>query len=254
MSENTIELKSLEEIPAAAWRKLAEKRIFFGHKSVGYNIIAGIKDLMRENPAIKLNIVESIDPTDFNRPLFAHSALGENRNPASKCEAFSQVTQSGIADKVDVASFKFCYADISEQTSIKEVFENYKQTLQKLTKRYPGKIFVHFTVPLKAVKPESRLKAVINKLKRKPSVTADNIQRNLFNDLMRREYSGKEPLFDIALYESVLPNGRQQIFRRDNVVYSALANQYTDDGGHLNEAGRKHIAEQLLILLVNLVQ
>ena len=35
-------------------------------------------------------------------------------------------------------------------------------------------------------------------------------------------------------------------------IYYSMAPEYTTDGGHLNETGRKRVAEQLLIFLANL--
>ncbi|HSA96105.1 MAG TPA: hypothetical protein VLJ16_08640, partial [Acidobacteriota bacterium] len=36
----------LEAVPQEKWDSLAQKRIFFGHKSVGFNIISGLEDVM----------------------------------------------------------------------------------------------------------------------------------------------------------------------------------------------------------------
>ena len=40
-----IMLQSIDDVPQEYWAKLAEKRIFFGHMSVGYNMINGIEDI-----------------------------------------------------------------------------------------------------------------------------------------------------------------------------------------------------------------
>jgi len=50
---NKISLPSIDDVPKEYWAKLAEKKIFFGHKSVGYNIIDGIADVMSERDYIK---------------------------------------------------------------------------------------------------------------------------------------------------------------------------------------------------------
>ena len=49
----------LKNVPASSWKALFEKKIYFGHQSVGFNIMDGITDLMKEYPDIKLNIVET---------------------------------------------------------------------------------------------------------------------------------------------------------------------------------------------------
>ena len=81
---------------------------------------------------------------------------------------------------------------------------------------------------------------------------AGNIKRNEFNDLVRKEYTGKEPVFDLAMVESTYSNGSRNRFKADGNAYSALVPEYSHDGRHLNETGRKKVAEQLLIFLANL--
>ncbi len=59
MSEKTTTFASIKDVPESAWKNLSEKRIFFGHQSVGFNIINGIKDIIKENPKVKLTIVKT---------------------------------------------------------------------------------------------------------------------------------------------------------------------------------------------------
>lgn len=33
--------KSIKDVPDSTWKKLSEKKIYFGHQSIGYNIING---------------------------------------------------------------------------------------------------------------------------------------------------------------------------------------------------------------------
>jgi hypothetical protein len=66
------------------------------------------------------------------------------------------------------------------------------------------------------------------------------------------QYLDKEPVFDLAMVESTYSNGSRQKFRYKGKTYHALIPEYSHDGRHLNENGRKIVAEQLLILLANL--
>ena len=59
MSEKNISYDTIKDVPASIWEKLSQKKIYFGHQSVGFNIMDGVQDLMKEHPAIKLNIVET---------------------------------------------------------------------------------------------------------------------------------------------------------------------------------------------------
>jgi lysophospholipase L1-like esterase len=70
--------------------------------------------------------------------------------------------------------------------------------------------------------------------------------------LLRKNYEGKEPVFDLARIESTRPDGTRETFTQDGKTYYALVPAYTKDGGHLNKLGRKKVAEQLLLLLVSL--
>ena len=59
-------------------------------------------------------------------------------------------------------------------------------------------------------------------------------------------------MFDLAAYESTGPDGGRAGVMRDGQAIPALAPGWTDDGGHLNAAGRQRIAEQFLAFLAHL--
>ena len=251
MPEKTTPLPSIKDVPASVWEKLAQKKIYFGHQSVGYNIIDGIKDLMKEYPQIRLNIVETTDPADFKAGIFAHSRVGKNTDPKSKVNEFVKFVENGIGNKADIAFFKLCYIDITELTGIKEVFKNYKSSLAQLKKKNPKTIFIHLTTPL--TRRQTGIKTWIKNIIGRPiGGVDDNIKRNELNELLRNEYSGKEPIFDLAAVESTYPDGTKMSFEKEGKTIYALVPEYTYDGGHLNEKGRKIVAEQLLLLLANL--
>ena len=250
MTERT-ELPSMAGIPDATWQTLAQKKIYFGHQSVGDNIIAGMNELMQSHPAIKLKVLETHSPAAFGQPVFAHSEVGKNSDTDSKINAFREYMQKGIGNKADIAFFKFCFWDIRSHTDAGAVFESYKAALAALKKQYPKTKFVHFTVPLMDY-PNGIKDKVLRVFQMKNQADLDNIRRNELNDLILTEYRGKEPVFDIAMVESTLPDGRRTGFSREGKTYFTLASEYTDDGGHLAGEGRRHVAEQLLIFLAKL--
>lgn len=245
------QLKAINDIPEDAWKKLSQYTIFFGHQSVGYNILEGINDVMKENKEFKLRVIETTNPNDLTTPAFAHSRVGENRLSQSKLDSFSEYLSNGIGKKTDIAFIKFCYVDINKGTDIEEMFDYYKTVMEDLKQKFPDVTFVHFTVPL--TYDEKGIKATAKKiLGRTVRGYGDNIKRNQYNELLKSEYGDKEPVFDIAAIESTALDGQRNARTKDGYTYYAMFEQYTDDGGHLNEQGRKIVAEQLLIFLSEL--
>jgi hypothetical protein len=252
MTDQPIRLARMKDVPDSAWKKLSETRIYFGHQSVGFNIIEGIRDAMREYPGIKLNIVETSSPADFDGPIFAHSRVGRNVDPKSKTDSFVELVRQGIGDKANVAFFKFCYVDMEVGTNVGDLFDDYKSKMALVKERYPSTKFIHATVPLATTKItwKTWIKEKIGK--KDMWEYAGNIERNKFNDLVRKEYEGREPVFDLAKIESTYPDGTRASFNGDGRTYYSLVPEYTKDGGHLNEKGRKIVAEQFLIFLATL--
>ena len=255
MAEKITQLPKIKDISPSSWKKLSEKKIYFGHHSVGFNIVQGIKDLLKENPQIKLRVIETHDTDEFNTYIFAHSKVGKNYDPRSKIDEFAAFMEEGIGEKVDIAFFKFCVVDIDASTEVRRLFTDYKKKMSWLKNKYPESKFVHVTVPL-IERKFTAFRSWINKLLGKKSILDDdhNIARNEFNELLRKEYDGNEPVFDLAKIESIYPDGRRAEFERNGERYYSLVPAYTHDGAHLNETGRKKIAEQLLIFLANLSQ
>lgn len=242
---------SIKDVPAESWLKLSQKKIYFGHQSVGNNILDGVRDIMKENPQVKLSIIETNDPKDFNTPVFAHSPVGKNMDPASKCHAFAEYMAGGLGQKTDIAFFKFCYIDILNSTDVDKVFAEYKKSIDLAKKSSPNGMIVHITTPLRIVQTDPRV--WVKKIIGRPiGGYDDNVKREEFNALLRKEYAEKEPVFDLAGIESTSPDGSRVTFEKDGKVFPALVPAYTNDGGHLNELGRKVVAEQFLILIASL--
>ncbi len=253
MNEEKVAVKSLSDVTPAAWVKLAHKKIYFGHQSVGKNIIAGIRDIIKEHPEIKLHIVETTDLTAFRSPVFANSSIGKNGAPLSKINEFKELMDMGMGNLINIAFFKFCFDDTKEKTDVKMLFKDYSQTMDALTKKYPKTQFVYITMPL-LKRTNSSLTSWIKGLFGRKGYFADenNIARYKFNELIREKYKGSGLLFDLARLESTRPDGARESFEQKGKIYYALTPAYTDDGGHLNVAGRKYIAQQLLIFLADL--
>ena len=254
MSANIAPGQSLDDLSASSWGNLAQKKIFFGHQSVGDNIIQGMNELMKEYPVLKLDIKKTRKPENFEKGIFAHFPIGKNEDASSKIDDFDRALRSGIGERVDIAFFKFCFVDIKRETDIQELFGDYKRTMSSLKLKYPGVIFVHVTVPLlrkEKSSPKSWLKKLVGKEDGFFS-KEHNVKRNGYNELLRKEYTGKEPVFDLAAVESTYQDGSRETFTEGGKTYYSLVPQYTEDGGHLNKSGRARAAGQMLIFLAGL--
>jgi hypothetical protein len=240
---NNITLPSIDDVPGEHWAKLAEKKIFFGHQSVGYNIIDGITEIINERDYINLNVIEACEPSVFDQPVLAHSQVGMNTKPFSKIERFVEIMDSGVGSKVDIAFFKFCYVDIMRDSDPQEIFNGYNDALEGLKERCPNTKFLHVTVPIRSVPKQAKryLKQTVKLLIGRPGFFEDNIMRHSYNDLLNNAYSKTGLFFDLALIESVNASGFGCYALKGTEKVSVMAPEYTEDAGHLNSleiAGR----------------
>lgn len=224
--------------------KVAGKKIFFGHQSVGFNIMDGVSDIVKEKQFTSLNIVKTNSPDVFKSTVFAHFTVGENDDPVSKVKDFARFMDNGIGDNADIAFLKFCYIDVNKTTNIDRIFNEYKENIERLRKKYTKTRFIHVTVPL--TESKVTVKSLVKRLLGKED---NNIQRNNFNERLLKEYSGKDPIFDLARIESTHTDGSSATFTAGGKSYYSMAAEYTDDGGHLNEKGRRVAAVELLKFL-----
>jgi hypothetical protein len=242
---------SYDSITQAQWQALSTKKIFFGHQSVGYNIMEGVSELAQKTKGLSLNIVETRDPGVCGAPVFAHSRVGNNEDPESKCRDFKSAIDGGIGNKVEYAFFKFCFVDVTAKTDIRHVFAEYKKVLDDLSERYPKTRFIAMTVPLTYQKTgiKTWVKSIIGK--RDIWEYDDNVRRWEFNHMLRHEFANS-PLFDLAAFESTHQSGIRESFNRSGNTYFAMSPEHTADGGHLNARGRIVVAKSLLAFLASL--
>lgn len=247
-------IRRLVDVPAEAWARLSQKTIFFGHQSVGKNIIDGVRNLTESDKSVSLNIVETKDAKTIVSPMFVHATVGRNRSPESKIAEFKELMENGFGEKVDIAFFKFCYVDMGKDSNPEAILAAYCEAMDSLKTRFPEVVFVHVTVPLRAPYRRRAVMAAMDRLLDRSVELQDNEIRERYNALLRERVSGKEPLFDLALYETLDPQGLRHYSMKDGQEIPLLVHLYTDDGGHLNAVGRRHVAEQLLISLLDLTR
>lgn len=240
---------NIKDVPTEKWQELSEKVIYFGHQSVGYNIIAGLRDIINNHPEIHLNIVES-RKWDGKKGEFLHSRIGVNRKPDAKITDFVHVINQELGTTPDMAFLKFCFVDAHDSINVNKLFRHYKEAMAALKIEHPDLKIIHFTMPLRVQEITWKIRIKL-KLGKDVWEFEDNVKRNEYNRLLLAEYKGKEPVFDIARFEATAPNGEVTKFQYQDDEYLAVNPEYSDDGGHLNKVGRKIIAENLLLFLVN---
>jgi hypothetical protein len=218
------------------WARVASERVFFGHQSVGNNILRGIREMSVPPGAPPVQIVNLASGPAPAGPVLLHREIGQNGDPFSKIKGFQEAVDTGVGTGVDVAAMKFCFWDIRAGTDVKKVFAEYERTLTALEARHPSTRFVHVTVPLFA--PDVDWRANLRRLIGRPVPrTLDNARRQELSELIRTRYAGREPVFDLARYEAAAET-------EHGVPY--MAAELTTDGGHLNEEGRQRLAVAFL--------
>lgn len=226
--------------------RLTEKRVFFGHQSVGGNVLEGLRELGLANSDIRR------DSSDLGEAPFLHANIGRNQHPKEKVEDFVQIMRSGVAEGVDVAFMKFCYIDANQDLTAKEIYDVYVPAMENLESQYLDTTFVYMTMPLTT--PRNNLKNLVKRLLNMALYgREENIERHRFNEMLRANKAGTGRLFDIAAIESTDTNGDRRTFSQDALEYPMLVPDYTYDGAHLNELGRRIVAEKLVFFLDELI-
>ena len=229
-------MPSLGDVTPAQWAALSARPVFFGHQSVGVNIVAGLADVLAAHPEITIALHESKVPAAMTRPGFYHAAVGRNYFPAEKSAEFAEIA-GAMKAAGSVGMVKYCFVDVENTTDMDRLFATYQQDIDRLRAANRGLAIVHVTMPL--FTDQGTFNYWKRKIRGYPNERARNHLRHRFNALLRGAYEGREPVFDLAALESRRPDGSRFAFRYAGETVDALAPEYTDDGGHLNEVARQ---------------
>ncbi len=253
---NKQEINIMEEpimTDAINFNTIVKKTIYFGHMSVGNNILAGVEEIINQEDFgvnLKLNHIKNSKQIDSIG--FYHSNIGRNGDPFSKITAFKEfIINDSVGQKVDIAFFKFCYVDNKKDINVNDVINEYVNTINQIKKKYPKLKIIHFTCPLKTHSIKGR--TILSKFKRLAKRLLlgdiDNVRRNEYNSLLREKYSAENSIFDLAKFESINEDGIESTFSYKGKKYSSMQTFISNDGGHLNKQGQILIAKKLLEFL-----
>lgn len=224
---------------------LSRRRVFFGHQSVGVNVLDGLRQLAaQQGVGVRVAEVGAGVPAG----TFGHAFVAENGDPRRKLRSFAAAFESGAAGGAEIALLKFCFVDVKADTDVAALFAEYQASLAQLRARHPGTAFVHVTVPLTTI-PGGAKATVKRMLGRAPTELLENLRRDEYNALVRKAYAGKEPLFDLARVEALRPDGTAETFEWQGRAVPALVPAFSDDGGHLNAEGQRRAARELVGVL-----
>lgn len=222
--------------------EVGKARIFFGHQSVGQNLLNGLNSLM-DSSAPQVNIIKVGKETELPPgPCLVHAYLGENANPTAKIRDFSEFLDKPQSQDWNAVLLKFCFLDITRNTNVSALFKRYEDTVASLKQRHPNWIFIHATAPLTRA---DGLKAFVKKILGKRTAEDDNMKRMEYDSLLVSTF-GSEPILDISRIESTHPDGSRESFTRSGSTYYEMAREYTLDGGHLNADGSRILAAEFV--------
>ncbi len=229
-----------------ALNQLAGQRVFFGHQSVGDNLLAGIQQLSQD-AQVTLPVVKVTSAADMKQAGIAHALVDENTLPLKKLQSFERALATK-APGLQVAALKFCYVDVHAGTDVKQLFARYQASMATVQAQQPGLRLVHFTVPLTTVQTgwKASLKRLLGKA---PHGILDNLKREEYNQLVRQSYGQTGFLYDLARVEQTRPDGSAHTVEWQGQQVPALFPDYSSDGEHLNTQGQLHAARALVTVL-----
>jgi hypothetical protein len=209
-------------------------------------LLEGVRTILSANPTISLRVLELSEDMEVGAPGLYHAVVGRNGDPTSKLRAFRQIVADRLPGRA-IALLKYCYVDVTPSTNPGVLFQEYCTCVHWLLDRNPQLTIVHVTLPLRA--DPGSLRYLAGTLRGLPTARDLNRCRQEYNDLLRRAFGGKEPIFDLAALESTGPDGRPALVRHKGSRVPVLAHAWTNDGGHLNDAARQSMGKVLLATL-----
>lgn len=211
-------IRGFEALTAEQLASLKQRRILWGHQSVGANVIDGAR-------ALGIDFREVRRGADYGEAHWGEAGVAENGDPERKIRSFVDLmVGGGIGRRVEAASFKFCWVDFEDGTDVEELANDYDAAMRDMQARFPSVRYLHVTPPLTTDEPEL------------------NGIRWRFGREMIRRHRDTGLVLDLAAVISTDAAGEQCKSGNQRRLCPAWAS----DSGHLNDAGSQRAAKALL--------
>ncbi len=198
--------------------RLGALRVFWGHQSVGRDLMGGAGRLGFPFEAVT-------GAGDYPRVTRGEAEVADNRDPARKVRSFrTLVLDRGIGGAVQVVAMKFCWIDFTRDTDLDAIERQYTEAVAEIRRRFPTVRVLHVTPPLTSDEPR------------------ENRIRLAFGQRLRQRFAATDVVFDLAEVQSTRDDGSRCVRDRSAV----LCDPYRSDEGHLNDAGADRAAKAFL--------
>jgi hypothetical protein len=223
--------------PPDALSILAGRAIYFGHQSVGANIMNGVRRAVAASTGTKPTVASvgtSPAATDVKIGQWDEGYVGANYDPISKINAFQAIMQSAAGGALDgfgsgksIALMKFCFVDVQGSWYAShgdaDLFAAYQTMVNTVAAQRPNVRLVHVTMPL--CWPDS----------------ADNAKREAYNARLRAAYGSA--VFNLAKLEATDPSGNAVTGANGRYAYQGWV---LGDNCHPGSAGEDMLSAALI--------
>jgi hypothetical protein len=230
-----------------AWDAVQGHRLNFAHESVCQNVVDGIRELAETQPGTQGDIIESCAPSTVNGPGIVRFAPEQKSESVSSNRDFPAVGDSCSVSASAIVAIKYCDVDVTPSRDVPKFFGDDQVLVAEARLSHLPLMIAHAIVPLPSA--DTLNKATAQQVMGRDVRRDLDVNRNAYNALVRRAYSGTEPIFELANAESTLPDGARTFFMVDKDTGFTLAEQYTAAGGRPNDHGKWNDAVVMLIAL-----
>ena len=204
---------------------LRAKKVFFGHQSVGQNLVDGAR-------AIGFPFTRVEDGAAFATVAWGDGKIDKNGDPVRKFASWKAlVGDKGIGARVDVAAMKLCWIDFDSGSDVPGLLAKYDAVVVALRAQTPKLQILHITPPLTTSDP------------------AQNAIRWKFGRALIEKYRSDGLVFDLA--EVIATTDEGGLCEKRGAP--RLCDSWSSDEGHLNDAGSQRAARAFVVAIKRLV-